>query len=78
MPPWRTRTARWAELGDLKQILVKGLNELIEERQALIDKLSTASEYLKAVESDRERLRHELGQARKHSMADELTGSAQA
>ena len=62
------------ELGDLKQILVKGLNELIEERQALIDKLSTASEYLKAVESDRERLRHELGQARKHSMADELTG----
>ncbi|HSD95645.1 MAG TPA: GGDEF domain-containing protein [Sulfuricaulis sp.] len=64
------------ELGDLKQILVKGLNELIEERQALIDKLSTASEYLKAVESDRERLRHELGQARKHSMADELTGLA--
>jgi len=62
------------ELGDLKQILVKGLNELIEERQALIDKLSTASDYLKAVESDRERLRQELGHARKHSMADELTG----
>ena len=62
------------ELGDLKQILVKGLNELIEERQALIEKLSTASEYLKAVESDRQRLRQELGQARKHSMADELTG----
>ncbi len=62
------------ELGDLKQILVKGLNELIEERQALIEKLSTASEYLKAVETDRERLRQELGQARKHSMADELTG----
>ena len=62
------------ELGDLKQILVKGLNELIEERQALIEKLSTASEYLKAVESDRARLRQELGQARKHSMADELTG----
>ncbi len=62
------------ELGDLKQILVKGLNELIEERQALIEKLSTASEYLKAVETDRARLRQELGQARKHSMADELTG----
>jgi diguanylate cyclase (GGDEF)-like protein len=62
------------ELGDLKQILVKGLNELIEERQALIEKLSTASEYLKAVETDRERLRQELGNARKHSMADELTG----
>ncbi len=62
------------ELGDLKQILVKGLNELIEERQALIEKLSTASDYLKAVETDRERLRQELGQARKHSMTDELTG----
>lgn len=62
------------ELGDLKQILVKGLNELIEERQALIEKLSTASDYLKAVETDRERLRQELGQARKNSMTDELTG----
>lgn len=63
-----------SELGDLKQILVKGLNELIEERQALIEKLSSASEYLKAVESDRARLRQDLNQARKHSMADELTG----
>ncbi len=62
------------ELGDLKQILVKGLNELIEERQALIEKLSTASDYLKAVETDRERLRQELGQARKNSLTDELTG----
>ncbi len=62
------------ELGDLKQILVKGLNELIEERQALIEKLSTASEYLKAVETDRARLRQDLSHARKHSMADELTG----
>lgn len=62
------------EFNDLKQILVKGLNELIEERQALIQKLSSASEYLKAVETDRERLRQELGNARKHSMTDELTG----
>jgi diguanylate cyclase (GGDEF)-like protein len=62
------------EFNDLKQILVKGLNELIEERQALIEKLSSAGDYLKAVESDRERLRQELSHARKHSMADELTG----
>jgi diguanylate cyclase (GGDEF)-like protein len=62
------------EFNDLKQILVKGLNELIEERQALIDKLSSAGDYLKAVELDRERLRQELSHARKHSMADELTG----
>jgi len=62
------------EFNDLKQILVKGLNELIEERQALIEKLSSAGDYLKAVETDRERLRQELSHARKHSLADELTG----
>lgn len=62
------------EFNDLKQILVKGLNELIEERQALIEKLSSAGDYLKAVESDRERLRQELSHARQHGMADELTG----
>ena len=62
------------DFSDLKQILVRGLNELIEERQALIEKLSGASEYMKAVEADRERLRLELSNALKHSMADELTG----
>lgn len=62
------------EFNDLKQILVKGLNELIEERQALIEKMSSAGDYLKAVETDRERLRQELTHARKHSLADELTG----
>jgi len=62
------------DFNDLKSILVRGLNELIEERQALIEKLSSAGEYLKAVESDRVRLRTELSQARKHGMADELTG----
>jgi len=62
------------DFNDLKGILVRGLNELIEERQALIEKLSSASEYLKAVESDRVRLRTELSQARKHGVADELTG----
>lgn len=62
------------EFNDLKQILVKGLNELIEERQALIEKMSSAGDYLKAVESDRERLRQELTHARKHSLTDELTG----
>jgi len=62
------------DFNDLKQILVKGLNELIEERQMLIDKLSSAGDYLKAVETDRERLRQELSHARKHGMADELTG----
>lgn len=62
------------DFNDLKKILVNGLNELIEERQALIQKISSAGDFLKAIESDRERLRQELSQARKHSMSDELTG----
>ncbi|MDP2707148.1 MAG: GGDEF domain-containing protein, partial [Burkholderiales bacterium] len=62
------------EFNDLNQILVKGLNELIEEREALIEKMSSAGDYLKAVETDRERLRQELTHARKHSLVDELTG----
>lgn len=62
------------EFNDLKKILIKGLNELIEERQDLIQKLSNASDYVKAMESDHERLSVELGQARKHGLTDELTG----
>ena len=34
------------DFNDLKQILVKGLNELIDERRTLIQKLGRASEYL--------------------------------
>lgn len=62
------------DFNDLKQILVKGLNELIEERRTLIQKLGRASEYLDAVETDRQRLRTELRQARQHGLSDELTG----
>ncbi|MEK7207175.1 MAG: GGDEF domain-containing protein [Pseudomonadota bacterium] len=62
------------EFNDLKKILVKGLNELIEERQDMIQKLSSASDYVQAMESDREHLRVELSQARKHGLTDELTG----
>jgi diguanylate cyclase (GGDEF)-like protein len=62
------------EFNDLKKILIKGMNELIEERQDLIQKLSSAGDYVKAMESDRERLRVELSQARKHGLTDELTG----
>ncbi len=62
------------DINDLKKLLVKGLDKLIQERQALRRKLDSAGEYLKAVESDRRRLRKELTKARKHSLADELTG----
>lgn len=63
-----------ADFGELRQILVRGLDDLIRERRALLQKINSAAEYLKAVEADRERLVAELHKARSHSLVDELTG----
>jgi diguanylate cyclase len=62
------------EFEDLKTVLVKGLDELIRERHALIRRIEGATDYLKALEKDRLRLNDELSTARKHSLVDELTG----
>lgn len=62
------------EFADLKKILIKGLDELLRERHALIRKIDGATGYLKALEADRRRLKEELAKARKHSLVDELTG----
>lgn len=62
------------EFEDLKTVLVKGLDELIRERHALIRRIDGATGYLKALEKDRLRLNDELSKARKHSSVDELTG----
>ena len=59
---------------DLKQLLVRGLDELVRERDELKERLGTAAEFLKAVESDRRKLKGELGRLRKQALADELTG----
>jgi len=59
---------------DMKQLLVRGLDELMRERQALRQKLSKVGEYLKAVEGDRKRLKSELSHAQANSLADALTG----
>ena len=63
-----------SEFEDLKSVLVKGLDELIRERHALIRRIEGATDYLKALEKDRLRLNDELSTARKHSLVDELTG----
>jgi diguanylate cyclase (GGDEF)-like protein len=63
-----------SEFEDLKGVLVKGLDELIRERHALIRRIEGATDYLKALEKDRLRLNDELSTARKHSLVDELTG----
>jgi diguanylate cyclase (GGDEF)-like protein len=66
--------SKLTEFGDLKDILIKGLDELIRERNALIRRIDGATGYLKAVENDRRRLKDELQKSRKHSSVDELTG----
>ena len=63
-----------AEIEDLKQVLVKGIEELINGQQNLGEKLSTTSTYLNAIHNDRRKLRDTLNKVRKHSLSDELTG----
>jgi diguanylate cyclase (GGDEF)-like protein len=70
-PPAETALGDFA---DLKALLVRGLDDLIRERAALRDQLTSAAEYLKAVEADRRKLRAEVGKLRKHGLTDELTG----
>ena len=63
-----------AEIDDLKQVLVKGIEELINGQQSLGEKLSTTSTYLNVIHNDRRTLRDTLNKVRKHSLSDELTG----
>ena len=63
-----------AEIEDLKQVLVKGIEELINGQQNLGEKLSTTNTYLNAIHDDRRKLRDTLNKVRKHSLSDELTG----
>ncbi len=62
------------DFNDLKQLLVRGLDDLVRERDELKERLSTAAEFLKSVEADRRKLKGELGRLRKQALADELTG----
>jgi diguanylate cyclase (GGDEF)-like protein len=62
------------DFSDLKGMLVRGLDELIREREQLQQKLSTTAGYLKSLEDDRNRLQAELSHARKHGQIDDVTG----
>jgi diguanylate cyclase len=59
---------------DLRQVLVQGIEALISGQQGLGEKLYTTTSYLNAIHTDRRKLRDALTSARKHSLADELTG----
>ena len=59
---------------DLRQVLVQGIEALISGQEGLGEKLYSTTSYLNAIHNDRRKLRDALSSARKHSLADELTG----
>jgi diguanylate cyclase (GGDEF)-like protein len=63
-----------SDFKDLKQMLVRGLDELVQERDQLRERLHAAAGYLKAAQVERKQLKSELSRVRKHGLNDELTG----
>lgn len=53
------------QLEELRQMLAKGMDEMLHEREALSRQLSDATTYLKMIEAEREQLREELSKARR-------------
>jgi len=58
-------------LNDLRQMLTKSMDEMLNEREVMTQQLSDATAYLKMVEAEREQLRQELNKAKKRTRADE-------
>ncbi len=62
------------EMETLRQILLGGVDELIQGQHMLGKKLTGSKDYLQLVKSDSERLRDELHKVRLLSLTDEFTG----
>lgn len=62
------------EIETLRQILIGGIEELIQGHRSLEVKLRSTSEFLRLIESDSNRLRDELNKVRLLSLTDEYTG----
>ncbi|MEW6330134.1 MAG: GGDEF domain-containing protein [Pseudomonadota bacterium] len=62
------------EVEQLKQILVGGLEELIQGQNSLEAKLHKTGGYLRLIKADSERLHEELNKVRLLSLTDEFTG----
>ncbi len=72
--PATPRTAKAGappRLDELRQMLAKGMDEMLHEREALARQLSNATAYLKMIEAEREQLREELSKARRRIRAGE-------
>ncbi len=62
------------EIEQLRQILVGGLEELLNGQRSLDSKLHRTGGYLKLIKADSERLHDELNKVRLLSLTDEFTG----
>ncbi len=62
------------EIEQLRQILVGGLEELIQGQNSLDTKLHKTGGYLRLIKADSERLHDELNKVRLLSLTDEFTG----
>ncbi len=62
------------EVVALRQILLGGVDELLNGQQALAENLSSTSEMLGLIETDSARLQEELDKVRQLSLTDESTG----
>jgi diguanylate cyclase (GGDEF)-like protein len=62
------------EIENLRQILIGGIEELIQGQRMLDTKLNRTADYLDLVKTDSERLRDELHKVRLLSLTDEFTG----
>jgi len=62
------------EAAAFRQIMIGGVEELLQGQSALAGSLDSTSDYLRIIESDSERLHDELHKARLMSLTDEFTG----
>jgi diguanylate cyclase len=68
-PPRATEASVPPQLDELRQMLAKGMDEMMRERETLSRQLSDATTYLKMIEAEREQLREELNKARRRIRA---------
>lgn len=72
-PRAATETGVSPQLDELRQMLAKGMDEMMRERETLSRELSDATTYLKMIEAEREQLREELNKARRRIRAGDKT-----
>ena len=61
------------EIATFRQILIGAIEELLQGQEALAGSLQSASEYMRVVDTDSERLFEELNKVRQLSLTDEYT-----